>query len=101
MTSTRPSLAETLRINADLLMAFTFALAAQAIWPSSPEWWGFGLMSLLLGAGAIVLAVRALRTMAAVHAKAKAVADFKAQGIAPKSSRLADDDELRRAGMLR
>jgi hypothetical protein len=39
----------TAAINVNLLAATGCGFSAWAVWPSSVEWWGFGVVSILLG----------------------------------------------------
>lgn len=96
----RSSFRSTIAINADLLMATGCGFVAWAIWPDEPEWWGLGLMSIMLGISAVGCLGRAIRSMAAVYSRDKTVAKYMAQGGETKSSRLATADDLTHAGML-
>jgi hypothetical protein len=96
----RSSFRSTIAINADLLMATGCGFVAWAIWPDEPEWWGLGLMSIMLGISAVGCLGRAIRSMAAVYSRDKTVAKYMAQGGEAKSARLATADDLTHAGML-
>lgn len=87
-----------IQINFKLLGASIFGVSAWALWPSNPEWWGLGVVAIILGLGAVGLLVEALRAMAKLYSRDKAMAEFLAQGNKPKSSALVSDellDELR------
>lgn len=99
-TPFRSSFRSTIDINANLLMASGCGFVAWTIWPQEPEWWGLGAMSIILWVGAVGGLAKAVRLMAAVYGKDRAMADYMAQGGKPKSSRLATADDLNRAGML-
>ena len=99
MTSYQGRTGTALQINLKLLMSALFMFTAWGIWPSSPEWWGFGLISILLVLSAIGMAVKALRAMAKLYARDKALAEYMAQGNRPKTTNLASSDALRKAGM--
>jgi len=90
----------TWRINAHLLMSFACGFIAWAIWPQSAEWWGLGLIAIILCVGAIGEFIRAVKLMIARHGRDVALVDYEAQGGRPKSSRMVSTDDLRRAGML-
>lgn len=87
-------------VNTHMVGACFFGWAAWVCWPTSPYWWGLGLISILFGVGAASLLVGALRTAIGSWRRRKALAEFMAQGGPQKSARLADDDTLRRAGMV-
>jgi hypothetical protein len=90
----------TAAINVNLLAATGCGFSAWAVWPSSVEWWGFGVVSILLGGAAIAAAVKAGSAMIALRAKDRAVADYLAQGARQKSARLVSDRELEEKGLL-
>jgi hypothetical protein len=70
------------------------------VWPGTPEWWGLGVVSLMLALAALGCLAKAIRAMVDLHAKERVLAEFMAQGGAPKSARLASEDQLRKAGMI-
>lgn len=87
-------------INVQLLFAAASAVFAWAIWPATVEWWGLGMVSVLFGMGALAGMSNAIGAMRAIYTKERALADYMAQGRAPKSARLASNADLKRAGML-
>ena len=89
-----------IQINLQLLYATVFAGIAWISWPSVPEWWGLGLLSIMCGMGAAGGLVNALSGMVGLYRREQALADYMAQGGAPKSARMASQEELRRAGMI-
>lgn len=89
-----------LKINGMLLHSFLLAGGAWWLWPSSPKWWGFGLISILLGIAAFGKAVVALRDIIKLHAREKEIAHLAATSRAPDPSDLADQNALKTAGML-
>ena len=90
----------TAQINSKLFLAFICALAAWLIWPTNPQWWGFGLISIMLAAGAFLAFIDALQSMKKIYMRDKAMAEYMAQGNKPKSSKLASTDALRKAGVI-
>jgi len=100
MTPDRNHFGAVVAINLQLLSAFGFAVTAWAIWPTTAEWWGLGVMSVLFGLGALHGLVGALRSMAALHAKDRALHDYLARGGPPKQARFASDELLRKKGMI-
>ena len=87
-------------VNFHLLMAVGCGWIAWLIWPQSPEWWGAGVISILLGMGAFTECVRALRLIADLYLKQRVIREFESQGSKPKSSRMATTSDLKQAGML-
>jgi glucose dehydrogenase len=87
-------------INVNFLMSCLFGVGAWAVWPTSIEWWGLGVMSVMLGLAAFGNFANAIRAMVALHAKERVLAEYLAQGDAPKSAELASEEKLRQAGMV-
>lgn len=50
-------------INCRFLMAALMMILAYKLWPDRPEWWGFGLISICIWAGAISHGIGGLRDM--------------------------------------
>lgn len=93
------TLGATISINLKLLCAFGFGWLSWAVWPTAPEWWGLGLLSILAGLAALQSAIDATRTMFQVQKREKAIIEYLAQGSAPKSSEMASGNRLDDAGM--
>ncbi|MEX0957584.1 MAG: hypothetical protein WDZ83_20510 [Rhizobiaceae bacterium] len=87
-------------VNTQLLAACLSAIIAWSIWPDTPEWWGLGLLSILLWLAAASGLGNAVRAALAHYQKEKTIAEYMALGGAPKSARLATLDDLRKAGMV-
>ena len=87
-------------VNLKFLAACFFGWAAWYIWPTSPEWYGLGVASFLLGCGALAHVVNALQLMGRVYKREKELRAYMALGGAPKSSEMASPTELKNAGML-
>ena len=87
-------------INSQLLGTALCAFASWVLWPSSYEWWGFGLLSIIMALGSILGLHGAIKAMSALYERDKMIADYEDLGGAPKSSRMASEDQLRDAGML-
>ena len=90
-----------INVNAQLMMACLFGAIAWFMWPGTPEWWGLGFLCILMGMGAIAATINALQAALGLYRKEKALAEFQAQGAAPKTARLATVDDLEKAGMLK
>jgi len=93
------SLGIIIQINFKLLWATAMVFMAYYSWPTSAKWYGFGLISICAGLAAIGLVIEAIRTMAKLHARDKALENYVAQGGKTKSSEMASDDILDNAGM--
>ena len=100
MEISAPSKSVILAINGYLLQTFLFGACAWWLWPSSPEWWAFGALSIALGAGALSTFLAALRAMANLYEREKELARFAATSRAPTPSDLADQNALKDAGMI-
>jgi ABC-type Co2+ transport system permease subunit len=100
MTPFQNSLGTIIQINLKLFVAAVFAVTAHSIWPTTPEWWGLGVIAILMGAGALSLLVEAIGMALKLYQRDKAIAAYLAQGSKPKSSVLVsgrdlDDAEMR------
>lgn len=99
MTPYTSTLGATVAINARLFSATALGWLAFVIWPDAVEWWGMGLASIACGYASLVAVIGAVRLMVQVYQREKAVREFLAQGPAPKSSEMASNADLERAGM--
>lgn len=99
MTTLPSTLGAKIAINVRLLFAFGFGWAGWVLWPEAGAWWGAGLLSIIAGIAAIAMAIGAVKIMGQVYRQEKSIRDYLAQGAAPKSSEIASDDDLRKAGM--
>lgn len=95
-----PSAQPAVAVNGGFLGAIVFGWGASALWPSSPEWWGLGVVSVMLGMGAVACLGSAIGTMVGRYRREHELHRYLSQGGAPKSARLASNDDLRRAGMI-
>ena len=86
-------------VNVKLGGAVLCAIGSYALWPSSIEWWGFGVHSILLGLGAGLSVLGAVRDMATLRRVEQALAIYRALGTGPKGAHMADGDAMRAAGM--
>lgn len=100
MEISAPSKTGILTVNANLLQAVLLGGCSWWVWPSSPEWWGFGALSIALGGGALNKFFAALRAMVKLYAREKELARFAATSRAPAPSDLADHNALKDAGMI-
>ena len=100
MTATKTPIGAILKVNGHFLQASLFVGVAWLIWPTSPEWWGFGLLSILLGAAALASLIAALRAMTKLYVRERELARFVATARTADPSDLADQDALKDAGMF-
>lgn len=89
------------KINMYLLGAFSYAVGAWLIWPDSLKWWGFGLMSIMLGITAPAMLIKAIMIMFKLHDRDKEFAEFEEANRAAEPSELASVDDLKKAGMIK
>jgi len=87
-------------INMRLLTAALSAIMAKAVWPTTPEWWGLAVLSVMFALAAFGSVAAGIGGMVALYRRDRELTDYMAQGGAPKSARLADIDRLRKAGMV-
>lgn len=89
-----------IHVNLQLLGATVCGFSARVIWPSTPEWWGLGLLSIILGLAALTGIANAAKAMIGLYNRDRIIAAYMAQGGAPKSARLVTTEQLRQAGMV-
>lgn len=100
MSTLKTPFNSTLAINGHLFLAAMQGITAASIWPKSPEWWGLGLLSILLVLSALANLIAALRKMNKVFAREKEVSRLAATSRAPEPSDLASHETLKAAGMI-
>ncbi len=79
MSLRKPAYGTIFQINMALLGASGFAFAAWAFWPDSLKWWGMGVFSLMCGAAAPAMLIRAVILMFKLYQRDKALAEFEAE----------------------
>ena len=89
-----------LTVNGHFLQVFLLGASAWWLWPSAPEWWGFGLLSIILGTAAFGKAVAGVSAMVKIYSREKELARLAATSRAPDPSDLADQNALINAGMI-
>lgn len=87
-------------INMNLFAAVLCAIIAWAAWPTSPEWWGMGVVSILFGMAALASVAAGIGGMKSRYGRDRELSVYVAQGGPPKSAKLADHERLRKAGMV-
>lgn len=88
-------------INGRFLMAALMMILAYKLWPDRPEWWGFGLISICIWAGAISHAIGGLRDMFRLIERGRTIAGQTEDAAEAKQARKVTSDVLRDAGMMR
>ena len=89
-----------LKVNGHFLQAALFGGVAWLIWPTTPKWWGFGLLSILLGAAALASLIAAIRAMTKLYIRERELSRFTTTARTPEPSDLADQEALKNAGMF-
>lgn len=99
--SSAQSVGAVVGINMKLLSCAVLSWAAWSLWPANwIEDWQYGLIAIVVGHGAVISVIAAVKAMARLYMRDKAIAAFEAQGARPKSAQLASSDALHAAGML-
>lgn len=88
-------------INIKMLGVCFYGAVAWLCWPTSKEWWMFGILSILSGLAAAGCLVQVLRSLFELRRAETLLAKFKLKGGEQKASQLASKDALRRSGVLR
>lgn len=95
------SMGSVVAINMKLLSCALLAGAAWYLWPTSwLEEWRSGVLAVFAAWGTVIAAMQALKAMIALYTRDKAIDEFQAHGLQPKSSKMASHDALKAAGML-
>jgi hypothetical protein len=87
-------------VNVHLLLGCGLGFIAWSIWPQEPEWWGLGLIAIILSVGSLGELIKALRIIAGFIARERVLTRYEAQGGKPKSAQMASLADLQKAGML-
>ena len=86
-------------INFKLLFASLMSAVGYGIWPSDPEWWGLGMIAIILWMISLAMTVEVFRAGVKLRAAKKRWAALQALGNAPKNARLAEKHDLQNGGM--
>ena len=100
MTPIKTPIGAILKVNGHLLLTFLYGGTAWLIWPNNSKWWGFGLLSIFLGAAALASLIAAFRAMTKLYIRERELARFASTARAPVPSDLANNDALKDAGMF-
>ncbi len=101
MKAFKPSKRALFILNAKQLFAFTLGTISYAIWPTSAEWAGLGLISILVAVASICLWGEATNEIFKFRDFEADQNEFLAQGKQVKSSTLASNDQLKKDGVIR
>lgn len=101
MARSRGHAPTTFQINMYLLGAVLYGVGAYLVWPDSLKWWGFGLLSILLGLAAPIFLIKAIMLMFKRRNRDVELDAIEGLGNAPKSARLATDDDLDNLGVFK
>jgi hypothetical protein len=82
------------------LMACLCGVISWTIWPTSIEWWGFGIISIVMGLNTLILTIKAISEIIALYMRDKTIAALMAQGVDAKADDLAGHDHLKSKGMI-
>lgn len=100
MNKLRTPIGAILKVNGHFLLACLFGGVAWLVWPTNPEWWGLGLLSILLGASGLGSFLAAIRAMAKLYVRERELARFVATARTSDPSDLVDQNTLKNAGMF-
>ncbi len=101
MKTFKPSHAVIALLNLKVAYSILLGVAAFFLWPSSLKFYGFGLVSILVGAAAAGLAINVISQIFKILPFEKDQEEFQAQGNAVKSSTLLSKDFLTKKGVIR
>ncbi|WP_386627507.1 hypothetical protein [Sulfitobacter geojensis] len=101
MTPTGPSPRAIIRINLTFFFGAVLCAVAWLCWPDTKEAWRMGLISIVYGLGGVSMIVKGIIEIIQHLFRDRAVNKFQRQGRAPQADRLADNDALRKSGMIK
>ena len=88
-------------VNAKLCYSVFLGVVSYAIFPTSMKWYGFGLLSIFVGAAAIGLAINAFRQIAEIREFENEQDMFIEGGNEVKSSSLLAEDFMTEKGVIK
>ena len=86
-------------INIRFLQACLFGWLAYGCWPTRPFELGWGLLAFIAIVISVACLVHAIKDMTKLYQREKTIGEYLKQGTKPKSSTLASDEALKKAGM--
>ena len=96
----RPTAGAIFVINIEFLYAAFLVWIAWLVWPETREYWGFGILSGLMGLGGFLQFITTLGHIRDHLRRDRSVRAYAAQGESPKGDRMADITVQRKAGMI-
>lgn len=87
-------------INVTMLTAVLFAALAWWLWPETVEGWREGSMAILCGFSALAQTIVGIRKIHALIARDIPVGKFERENRKARSDEMADENALRKAGMI-
>jgi len=87
------------KINKDFLVATLFGWLAWTLWHVDTDFYGTSLLAIMFGIVTVGTAIAALTQIGRLYARERMIAAYIAQGVKPKTSKLAGSDALDKAGM--
>jgi hypothetical protein len=86
-------------INRSFFVASVCGVLAYILWPSSPDWWAFGIFSVILGMGSAALAIRGVQLLVRDYRLRRDLAFAQAVSVDHGSAQVAGRDERDTRGM--
>ncbi|MBO6814528.1 MAG: hypothetical protein JJ891_06690 [Rhizobiaceae bacterium] len=87
-------------VNLDLFAATCFALLSYYLWPSSYEWWAFGLYSIIMGLASFLSLISAFKKLRQERRRQKGIDEIAKGKKKPKSSGMMSEERMKDLGML-
>lgn len=100
MTRHPKSTGTIIEINFKLALCAAFGAAAYFSWPTHPQWWQAGILSIIMGCTSFAMLIDALRAMIKKREFDSAVKAYEKQADQPKSAELASNDVMENAGVF-
>ena len=89
------------KVNAKILYGAFLGLVAYLCWPTNPLWWGFGIITIVLGMEAITQLAGAIKLIFKLRTFEGGQEEFMGRGKQVKSSALASQDFLTEKGVIK
>lgn len=90
-----------LKINVKLAYAVFLIGLAYLCWPTSPEWWGFGFITIGAGLSGFVLGLKSFGEIAQMIFRDRTIDDFNNSARQPHDDTLASRRDMKNRGMLK
>ena len=89
------------KINAKILYGAFLGFISYMCWPTSPLWWGFGIITIILGLEAATQLAGAIKLISKLRTFEGGQEEFMGRGKQVKSSALASQDFLTEKGVIK